>query len=605
MAKDKTMRWIAFRVGGVAAALALTSVVLVTSPAAATVKSTSTVVTASTPAETGAPIVFTATVSRDTHQPTGTVTFTIVGSDSSTPMCDGGSNTITLVQNATNSTAECSISPPPTNTGFFADASPYAITAMYSGDSNFATSTGVLSEVISRAQTNTTVVPASNPTVTGQPVSFTATVVPTAPATGVPTGSVNFSITGSAGTVPCDGSNSQPLDGNDMATCSVAGGLLAADSPYTVNATYTGDANYKMSTGTTTQDVGRATVTIGVTSSESTLVTGQPVMFTATITGVNPPGMGTPTGSINFTVTGSDMSTATCQGGDSQPLSGGSAVCNFPSGLPGSPLTYTITARLQDLNFKDVVNGTLVQPVKRATTETIVSHAPVSLLASQAFKFQITIKTEPPGTGAPTDKYEWAVCPYNQQGVCTPKNGTKGDTGILPNPTAKDITKGVNKVTVSVPGGLNPGFYAVTAKYVGNIDLSPSSSSTTFMLVKTIPTTLSVSPNHNPMASGKGFNLRVGVIPNGLAGNSLGAPSGTVTYQIKGASGDLISCTNGTDNAVTISTTKGNQGLAKCKVAPGQMVATDSPYQWKVTYSGDSNYQSSVAHGTETVEVVG
>ncbi len=62
MAKEKTMRWIAFRVAGVATVLALSSLALVASPAAAALKGTTTVVTATTPAFTGAPIVFTATV---------------------------------------------------------------------------------------------------------------------------------------------------------------------------------------------------------------------------------------------------------------------------------------------------------------------------------------------------------------------------------------------------------------------------------------------------------------------------------------------------------------------------------------------------------------
>ena len=47
----------------------------------------------------------------------------------------------------------------------------------------------------------------------------------------------------------------------------------------------------------------------------------------------------------------------------------------------------------------------------------------------------------------------------------------------------------------------------------------------------------------------------------------LGAPSGTVTYTIKGASGDQLTCTTGNDNVVTISTDLKNQGRGEVPIA--------------------------------------
>lgn len=178
-------------------------------------------------------------------------------------------------------------------------------------------------------------------------------VAPVNPSTGVPTGSVTFSISGLGGTsVPCDAGDTQTLDGTGTAQCSVAAGLLSADNPYTVNAVYSADHNYKTSTGSATQTVYKATATIGVTSSASPLVTGQPVAFTATITGVTPPGMGTPAGSIVFSIVGNNVTPPVCQGGDTVPLSGSTAVCNFPTGLPAKSLNYTISATLQDPQFQ-------------------------------------------------------------------------------------------------------------------------------------------------------------------------------------------------------------------------------------------------------------
>ncbi len=606
MAKEKTMRWIAFRIAGIATVLAMASLALVVSPAAATVgKATTTTVTAPSP-RTGESITFTATVTRGTLTPTGSVTFSIIGTDSVAQSCDPSATTIGPNQiSLTGNTAECTIS-----AGLSAAASPYAVIASYSGDDTFAPSTGMLTEVVRKGETTTSVTSATNPSVTGGPVQFTAVVAPVSPSTGVPTGTVTFSIVGSAGAVPCDppGGNSPTLDGSDMAQCSVAAGLLAANSPYTVTAVYSGDSNYQTSTGTLTQNVYKATVTLGLTSSAagSSLVTGQAVSFTATVTGINPPGSGMPTGSVVFSVVANGGATmATCHdvGGDTIALSGSpqSATCDFPKGLPSDALTWTVTATLQDPNFRTPMAGaSLVQPVTRASTEVTLTNLPGSTVASQGFAFTATIKTMTPGRGAPTGYYEWAVCPEGQA-QCTPATGTRGGTFLLPTPTAKDRAKDMNKVNISVPYGLWPGFYEVQASYLGNADLSGSASLLGHIYTITIPTTMSLVLSHNPVKSGGGLSIKSVINADSRATGALGAPTGTVTFVIKGNSGDKLTCKTGS-NVVTISTTLKNQALAKCAIVPGQLSSTDSPYTIRAQYSGDSNYHP--VFGTTTVTVV-
>ena len=330
MAKRGTTR-IGLRVaalGAIASVLALATIPLYSTIAAAAGKPTTTTLTATSPAYTGEPIVFTATVTRGTNIPTGSVTFSITGNDGSTPVCDGGSGDVIPVSTPATGpvVAQCSIS-----AGLYAAANDYSVIATYSGDSTFAGSTSAtLMEHIERARTTTTVTPSSNPTVTGQPVSFMAVVTANSPATGIPTGSVAFTIAGADGsTASCDGlSNTIALTG-DEATCVVSGGLERTGNHYTVTAVYSGDPNDAVSTGTASQQVIRAGVTIGVTSSPSTIVTGQPVWFTASILTVISPGAGTPTGSIDFSVVGSNGSTATCDGvgGDTVALSGERGVC--------------------------------------------------------------------------------------------------------------------------------------------------------------------------------------------------------------------------------------------------------------------------------------
>jgi len=591
---------LALRIGAIGAVVAAAALPLFsTAAAAAGPKVTTTTVTATVPAYTGESIVFTATVTHNTLVPTGTVTFSIMGSDSTTPGCDGGNNIITLAPNGDNTAAvaQCTIS-----AGLFAAASPYAVTASYSGDPTFAASVGTQSKVIHAGPTTTTVMWASNPTVTGQDPMFSATVAAASPATGMPTGSVTFSITGSDSTTPsCDGGDMVLLSGN-TAMCTLTGGLLAAGSPFTVTATYSGDSNYATSTGSTSQTVKKATATIGVTSSASSLVNGQPVSFTATVTGVNPPGTGMPAdgSTMLFSVVGSNGTTRTCDGGsNSVVLAGGSATCNFAAGLAAKPLSYTVSATLQDPNFKSPVAGSLVQQISKAGSTTTVSGLPGSLVASQSFTFKVVVATTSPGTGVPSSQLEWAICP--NQDACTPQTGTKGGTIQLLAPTAGEIASNQNKAIISVPEGLTPGFYDVYANYEGDPNIGVSSSAVGHILVTTIPTTTDVFFNKNPVLGGGRVAIRAAINIDPRATGSLGSPSGTVTFTITGASSDTLTCDTGS-NVIDISTTATNQGFAKCVIDAGQLMSTDAPYQVQAVYSGDSNYAGSTGYGDVNVE---
>src|SRR5207244_35996 len=74
----------------------------------------------------------------------------------------------------------------------------HSITAVYGGDGNFnATGVGgstasVLSQVVNKADSLSTVTSLVNPSVFGQSVTFTATVTAVAPGAGTPSGSVTF-----------------------------------------------------------------------------------------------------------------------------------------------------------------------------------------------------------------------------------------------------------------------------------------------------------------------------------------------------------------------------------------------------------------------------
>jgi hypothetical protein len=184
------------------------------------------------PATLGQQVILTAIVSASSGTPTGTVTFfdgsTMLGIG--TLMVVGGVNQATFATSA------------PLSVGT------HTITATYNSDANFASSSGSFFETINntgQTATTTTVTGSPNPSNFGVAVTFTAVVTT---ASGTPTGSVSF------------------FDGGTLlgtATLAVVGGVDEAVfttthlivGPHSITASYTGDATFAPSSGTTTQTV--------------------------------------------------------------------------------------------------------------------------------------------------------------------------------------------------------------------------------------------------------------------------------------------------------------------------------------------------------------
>ena len=170
--------------------------------------------------------------------------------------------------------------------------SPHSITAVYTGDPNFLTSTSnTVSQVVNQDSTATTLSPSQNPSVFGQQVTFTATVTAEAPGSGTPTGTVTFEDgTTSLGTGTLNGG---------VATFATAA-LSVSGSPHSITAVYGGDTNFLTSTSNSvSQVVNQDSTATTLSSSQNPSIFGQAVTFTATVT-ANPPGSGIPTGTVTF-----------------------------------------------------------------------------------------------------------------------------------------------------------------------------------------------------------------------------------------------------------------------------------------------------------------
>ena len=153
---------------------------------------------------------------------------------------------------------------------------------------------------LSLASSTTTVTSApANPSVYGQSVTFTATVASNPPGSGTPTGTVQFQI---------DGTNfgsAVPLVGGSATSSAITTLSVATHS---ITAIYSGDANFATSTGTLTQTVNPAALSITANNASKTY--GQTATFAGTAFTTTGLVNGDMVGSVTETSTGSAAGTA-------------------------------------------------------------------------------------------------------------------------------------------------------------------------------------------------------------------------------------------------------------------------------------------------------
>jgi hypothetical protein len=218
----------------------------------------------------------------------------------------------------------------------------HSITAVYSGDSTYATSTSpALTQTVSAGSisTTTTLSSSANPSVFGQSVTLTASVTPSS-GTSTPTGTVTF----------LDGATaigSSTLDASGSARFSSSGLSVGA---HTITAQYSGDTTFAGgSSSALSQTVNQANTTTALTSSRNPSRVGQSVTFRATVS------PSAAAGTVRFFDGSTLLGSAT--------LSGGSASLTTSSLAAG---THSITAQyLGNVSFNGSTSAVLTQTVQR------------------------------------------------------------------------------------------------------------------------------------------------------------------------------------------------------------------------------------------------
>ena len=490
---------------------------------------TATVATsAANPSLTGQVVVLTATLSATAPAagaPSGTVNFL----DAGMTIAGCGARAIAAGK------ATCTAS--------FATAGPHAITAVYSGDTSFLTSTSAaLTQNVNQAATSTVLTSSVNPSVAGQAVTFTATVSAIAPGAGTPTGTINFEDGG----ITITGCGARAMAAR-VATCPVTFPLTGSQ---TITAVYSADANYTASTSASlTQTVNAGASKTVITSSVNPSVTGQSVTYTATVTPVAP-ATGTPTGTITF-----KDGAATVAGCGAQVLATGVTTCSTTYGAPGS---HGITGAYSgDASFGVSTSVVLTQVVNKGATSSVVTSSVNPSVSGEAVTYTATVTATAPASGTPTGTVN-----FRDGGVTIAGCG------------AQPLVAGIAACSVVYAG---VGTHAITAVYSGDADFSSSTSPILTQTVNPGATTTALTSSVNPSVAGEAVTYTATVTATAPAS---GTPTGTVNFRDAGVT--IAGCAA---QAVGVAAT------ATCAVA----YAGVGTHAITGTYSGDANFTISIS----------
>jgi hypothetical protein len=328
------------------------------------------------------------------------------------------------------------------------NAGTYAIVPGGLSSSNYALTFVSGTLTVTPASTSTTLSSSATTTVTGQSITFIASISVQSPGSGSPTGNVLFAIDGVVlSQFP------MPLNAG-IATFTT--GLNAGT--HTVSATYVGDTNFTTSSSTVrTQTVAKAATSTTLSSSANPSVIGQEVTFTATVNEPYP-GLLLPTGGVQFTIDGVSIGSP-----ESVTTVAGVTTAYFTDVFFLGTHTVSVSY-LGDANFaSSPSSNALTQTVNMAATSTIVGSSPNPSVFGQGIVIIATISVQSPGSAVAT----------NPTGTVSFMDGsTTIGTGTL------STANGVSTASLNT-SALPVGTHTLTVSYGGDSNFIGSSGSLT------------------------------------------------------------------------------------------------------------------------------
>jgi hypothetical protein len=533
-------------------------------------QATTTALATSSPANTSNladAVTFTATVTPSTlgsFAASGTVTFT----DNGTPLANG---TVALSGGA----AMYRTTTLP--------AGSHVIKAAYSGDSNFAASSGTVAQTVNQMTTITSVTsdsPTSNKT---QPVTFTAVVTPTAVGSFVPSGTVTFTDNGTPllnGTVPVSGGTAK----------FTTDALAPSTDPHVIKATYNGDTNFSTSSGTVNQTVNlkdKVITALALMAAPAPSNFTDAVTFTATVSPAQSPEGFQLTGTVTFTdnVATLPMNVIDVSTGTATPA-GIVVKYTTPAGFNLPAGDNLITAAYSGNTNFNARSNNLTQHVNAApTTVTQPMASPAAPLFGQQVTLTAQVSTTVQGIGQPS------------AGDVTFQDTFNGNTTTLGSEPIN--SQGLASLTLTTP--LAKGTHQIVAIYNGdNHNFAASSPSSALSLSVGLATpSVSITPSGSqPAIALEGSVVVSATVSNGVAGVPF---QGQVTFTVDGTP---VSVNVGGTTQQTVGV-DANGNTPRVTIGPLSAANVDHAHVISATYGSDPNYNnSSVPAGQVLKQVV-
>jgi hypothetical protein len=489
------------------------------------------------------------------------------------------------------------------------------ISITYVGDGNYTLGlVNTFSFTVTKAGTTTLLVPVPNPATVGNTITLSATVSVTRPSI-APTGTVSFTLGGNPPLAStCTGPISLTTNAGPpvtyTATCTFEltgpGGTSPTGVPITYTATYSGDANTLVSTGsnsltsigaTTTSSLAAAVLGSTVTSE----TVGNMVTLTAIVSGILP---GIPaTGSFTFTqLSGNAPLNTTCLGtGTPVPvtLAGANyqAICSYEfAGPAASSITYKAVYG-SDFNYLASTATDTLTTIAAATTTTLTAAVGGSTVTSETIGNTVVLTATLNGVAAgiaPNGSFT-----FSQSSGNPPLATTCLGTGT-PVPVA---LVGVSyqaqcSYEFAGPGGSSVTYNAVYSLADPNYHTSTGTDTLTTLAAATTTTLTAAIGGLTVTSETVGNTVVLTATLNGLAAGI--APAGSFTFSQSSGNPPLATTCLGTGTPVPVALV-GVSYQAQCSfefAGPG-----GSSITYSAIYSlTDPNYQTST--GTDTLTTV-
>ena len=492
------------------------------------VRTSSAITTSVNPSRFGQTVTFTTTVT-----PLDAAAVSLAGTNIRFVIDGTTAGTVALTSSGVGAVGTATFSPP----GLGLAVGIHTVQAVYDENNDWFGSSATLTppQEVLKADTDTTVTSSVNPSVFGQPVTLTATIVAVSPGAGTPAGTVDFSI---------DGGAVQTVMLNASGQASITTAALAVGN-HSVAATYSGNASYNGSNDTLPggQTVNEAQTDVAVASSLNPSQRGDNVTFTATVT-AQPPGAGTPTGTVDFFVDGSPTPAA------SPTLTGGIATFST-STLAAGTHAIVATYRGDDPSFLGD-SGTLAggQLVNRYASTTTVASSVNPSKFGQSVTFTATVDATAPTAPVPTGNVTFVI------------------DGGAPQTVALDAAGQATFTTATLAGGT----HTVRVDYAGDADVDTSTGNLTpSQLVEPADTTTTLTSTGSPTVFGQSvtFTATVAVVAPGA-----GTPTGSVTFTIDGTPQTVTLDATGQATVTTSSLAAGSHAVAASYVASANFAAS-------------------------------